>query len=72
MNNTKTTQLREVSLEPMACNGCRGCIELNPDIFGWDDLSDRPFLITDKADEEDIRDAMTCCPGDCISLQSEG
>lgn len=67
MENEKKT----IHLEPSSCNGCEGCIELNPEIFGWDDATDRPFLITNEASEEEIRDVMACCPGSCITLQPE-
>jgi len=69
MSDTRTKH--EISLDLSECNCCMGCIDLNPEIFGWDDNTDRPFLIAGKATEKEIRDALSCCPGDCISLLSE-
>jgi ferredoxin len=60
------TQKKEIGLDLSACNGCTGCIDLNPDIFGWDDNTERPFLIKSEATEEEIADAIMCCPGECI------
>lgn len=58
----------DILFELSECNNCMGCIDLNPEIFGWDENTDRPYLKKNKATEDEIRDALSCCPGDCISL----
>ena len=52
MSNEKTcTELREVAIELGDCRSCYGCIELNPDIFEWDDTLDMPYVCRDKVTE---------------------
>ncbi len=59
----------EIIMDMGPCNGCAGCSELNPDIFGWDEDQGRPYLKKTHATKEEIQDALSCCPGDCISLE---
>ncbi len=60
------TDLREVAIELGDCCSCQGCIDLNPDVFEWDDVLDMPVVCRSKVTEEEIRDIMNCCPADCI------
>ncbi|GAB7023016.1 4Fe-4S domain-containing protein [Salidesulfovibrio brasiliensis] len=59
---------KEVGLDLSGCNGCYGCVDLNPEVFGWDDGTEKPFLVKPEATEEEIAEAAMCCPGDCIFL----
>lgn len=69
MNNTQdTTQHREVAIELGDCRSCMGCIDLNPDIFEWDDVLDMPYVCRSKVTEEEVQDIINCCPEDCIIL----
>lgn len=61
----------DIGLDLGACNGCYGCVDLNPEIFGWDDDSERPFLIRQEATRDEVAEAIACCPGDCIFLEDE-
>jgi len=63
---TKHSKKRHVELDLGTCNGCQGCVDLNPDIFAWDEATDRPLVVKAKATLEEIQDALNCCPGDCI------
>lgn len=62
---------KEIILDLSECNSCTGCTDLNPEIFGWDDDQNKPFLKRFEATEEEIRDSISCCPGDCISLKDD-
>ncbi len=67
MNTEKTCiQLREVAIELGDCRSCQGCIDLNPDVFEWDDVLDIPFVSRSQVTEEEVRDIMNTCPEDCI------
>ena len=60
------TKLREVAIELGDCRLCQGCIELNPDVFEWDDNLDIPYVCRSKVTEEEVKDIMNMCPEDCI------
>lgn len=59
---------REITLDTGRCNGCLGCVGLNPDVFGWDENLGLPFLKRDRATPEEINEALTCCPKQCIGF----
>jgi len=65
-NKTKTTSKREVAIELGDCRSCMGCIDLNPDIFAWDDALGMPYVTRSSVSEEEVRDIMNTCPEDCI------
>jgi ferredoxin len=48
-----------------------GCVEMCPDIVGWDAETERPYLKHQDATEEEIQDAMACCPKDCFEFADE-
>lgn len=58
----------EVGLDLGNCSCCMGCVELNPDVFAWDDNLDQPQLLKSEATEEEMQDVVACCPKDCIYL----
>ena len=60
------TELREVAIELGDCRLCQGCIELNPDVFEWDEDLDLPYVCRSKVTEDEVRDIMNSCPEDCI------
>ncbi|KAB1443499.1 ferredoxin [Pseudodesulfovibrio senegalensis] len=67
MSNATNTQ--HVELDLVHCNGCQGCVDLNPDIFEWDETTDRPIVIRPEATIQEVQDAMNCCPGECILIK---
>jgi len=61
-NNT----LVAVSIDAVCCSGCEACVELVPEVFGFDPAAGvaivkSPACILAKAEE-----AATYCPADCI------
>ncbi|WP_272700143.1 4Fe-4S domain-containing protein [Desulfovibrio sp. Fe33] len=67
MSDTNTcTKHREVAIELGDCRSCMGCIDLNPDVFQWDDALDMPYVCRSKVTEEEVRDIMNSCPEGCI------
>jgi ferredoxin len=44
-------------------------VDLNPDIFEWDETTDRPIVIRPEATIQEVQDAMNCCPGECILIK---
>lgn len=58
--------LREVLLSPGACSGCGACTELAPDIVGWREGDERPFLRGDVAPDGVLTELMAFCPEGCF------
>ena len=65
-NNTTDTNYREVAIELGDCRSCQGCIDLNPDVFEWDDALDMPYVSRSRVTEDEVRDIMNTCPEGCI------
>ncbi|QJB54890.1 ferredoxin [Pseudodesulfovibrio sp. zrk46] len=61
-----STEYREVAIELGDCRLCQGCVDLNPDVFEWDDNMDMPYVCRSKVTEEEVRDIMNTCPEGCI------
>ena len=65
-NNTADTNYREVAIELGDCRSCQGCIDLNPDVFEWDEALDMPYVCRSRVTEDEVRDIMNTCPEGCI------
>lgn len=61
------TPSRNVYLDLVPCHGCGACAEIAPELFGYDQDVDRPFLKVPEGPEEQVRRSMAYCPNDCIS-----
>jgi len=62
----------EVSLDEEECIGCQSCVELCPEVFGFDDEIEKAFVYKEySGDEECIEDAAAACPVDCIEVDEE-
>ena len=66
--NTDATchKTREIAIELGDCRLCQGCIDMNPDVFEWDDALDMPYVCRSKVTEDEVRDIMNSCPVQCI------
>ncbi|WP_243546812.1 ferredoxin [Pseudodesulfovibrio tunisiensis] len=71
MNDKTNEHLREIGLDLGECHACQACAELNPEIFEWDETLDRPVVKKSHVTEEEVREAMSCCPKDCILFVDE-
>lgn len=61
---------KKVIIDEEECLGCEACVELCPDIFGFDDDSEKAIVIMPEGgDENCIDEAMDSCPADCISYE---
>lgn len=58
---------KKVCIETEECIGCESCVELCPDVFGFDDSSEKAFILkAEGGSEECIEEAVETCPVDCI------
>lgn len=59
---------KTVYIETEECIGCESCVELCPDVFGYDEASQKAKVIRPEGgDEECIEEAISTCPVECIS-----
>lgn len=65
---THSLPLAEASLYLEHCTSCQACVELCPEVFGWDEAAELPYLKTSQGTEEDLRKAAAYCPKDCIEV----
>lgn len=62
----------ETTLNLERCTGCQACVELCPEVFGWDETLELPFLKAGRGTDEDLRKAAAYCPKDCIQVPADG
>ncbi len=60
-----------VSVNPVACSGCRGCAEMFPEMFDWDEAADRPIPKPGPFEPEKVREAQALCPRQCIEAEPD-
>lgn len=70
MTKPNTPDLQEYCVNTTECSGCQACVEMCPELFEWDDINEQVVVRREKADPEDVAQAMTYCPQDCIECGS--
>lgn len=58
----------EVAVNGPCCSGCMACVEIAPEIFGFDDLADIAVVLKNPCPEADALRAVAFCPDDCIDV----
>lgn len=61
----------DVYLDQIACNGCGGCAEICPEVFGFNDQEEKAFLRQETTDAACVYEAASLCPVDCIEINAE-
>ncbi len=67
----------QVYIKQEECLGCEACVEICPEIFGFDIDETKAYVIQnddaiqndEESDEECIEEAIGSCPAGCISYE---
>jgi len=60
--------MKKVLIDEDECLGCEACVEICPGMFGFDEDSEKAYVIDghEDVDEDEVEDAMASCPVECI------
>ncbi len=63
---------KKLVVDEEACVGCRTCPELAPEVFGFNDDTEKAFVISEEAaaapaNQSGIEEAIGSCPEEAIS-----
>jgi len=62
--------MAKVVIDTDECVGCESCVELCPEVFGFDEKEEKAYVIKPEGGPEDeIQEAIDACPVECISLE---
>ncbi len=63
---------KKVVIDKGECIGCQSCVELCPEVFGFNEAEDKAEVILPEGGPEDcIQEAIEVCPVECISWQED-
>lgn len=58
---------KKVFIETEECIGCESCVELCPEVFGFDEEAAKAHVVMPEGgSEECIEEAIETCPAECI------
>jgi ferredoxin len=60
----------EIIIEVDECIGCEACVELCPQVFGFDEDEEKAYVLEDGDPGADcVDEAIASCPAECISKE---
>ncbi len=57
---------KKIIIETDECIGCENCVELCPEVFSFDEETDKAVVIQPEGSSECVEDAIETCPIECI------
>jgi len=61
---------KTVVIDQSECIGCESCVEICPEVFGFDEENEKAYVILEKGGPEDkIQESIVTCPSECISWE---
>jgi ferredoxin len=63
---------KRVVIDSEECVGCQTCVELCPEVFAFDEASEKAEVVKAEGGPEDcIEEAITSCPVECIRWEED-
>jgi ferredoxin len=63
---------KKVIIDTDECIGCESCVELCPEVFEFDEETEKAKVIKAKVGSEDcIEEAIETCPVECIFWEED-
>ncbi len=63
---------KKVTIDEDECIGCESCVEICPEVFRFDEDTDKANVIDEDAGDTDcVDEAVASCPTDCIEVDEE-
>lgn len=60
---------RQITLNQEECIGCQSCVEICPEVFGFDEKIDKALVLPNaKSDAACAEEAVAACPVACIDV----
>jgi len=61
---------KKITIDTDECIGCQSCVEICPDVFGFEDDEEKAYVLADFDDNADCaEEAQASCPADCIDIE---
>ena len=63
---------KKVVIDDDECVGCQSCVELCPDVFGFNEETEKAEVLQAEGGDEDcIDEAIESCPVECIDWEED-
>jgi ferredoxin len=63
---------KKVTIDTDECIGCQTCVELCPEVFGFDNETEKAVVLSEVTGNEGcIDEAADACPASCITVEKE-
>ena len=61
--------MAEIIIDTYLCSGCETCVEMCPDVFRIDKVTEKAELVTTSPDiSDEVYQAAAFCPEKCIKI----
>lgn len=59
----------EIIIDTYLCSGCETCVEMCPDVFRMNEVTEKAELVTTSPDiTDEVYQAVAFCPEKCIQI----
>ena len=60
----------KITIDQDECIGCQSCVEICPEVFGFDDTEEKAYVYDNFDEEADCaEEAQASCPASCIYIE---